>query len=140
MDGFTEEQKQMMKKVFAAQKFMTYLGVEVVDVKKGHCIMAVNHHENLTQHNGFFHGGVIGTLADNSAGAAAATTMPFGKNCLTAEYKLNLLRPADGDRLEAVANVIKSGKTLNVVESNIYVLRGDERIHCATALVTLVGI
>lgn len=33
---------------------------------------------------------------------------------LTVEYKINLLAPAVGDRIEAVGGVLKSGRTLTV--------------------------
>ncbi|MEP5700805.1 MAG: PaaI family thioesterase, partial [Sneathiella sp.] len=95
--------------------------------------------DSWSQHNGFFHGGVIGTLADNAAGAAAATLMQAGENCLTTEYKLNLLAPAKGDKIVAVSKIIKSGRSLKVAESNVYSMTGTEKKHCATALVTLVA-
>jgi len=42
---------------------------------------------------------------------------------LTAEYKINLLRPALGDRLRCRATVLKAGKTLIVAESEVYAVR-----------------
>ena len=125
--------------IFESQKFMHYLGVRITGLAEGICEMTLDYHENWSQHNGFFHGGVIGTLADNAEGAAAATLMMEGENCLTAEYKLNLLAPAKGEKMVAEARIIKSGRSLKVAESNVYSLTGSEKKLCATALVTLVA-
>ena len=65
--------------------------------------------------------------------------MMEGENCLTAEYKLNLLAPAKGEKMVAEARIIKSGRSLKVAESNVYSLTGSEKKLCATALVTLVA-
>lgn len=53
-------------------------------------------HDNVRQQHGFFHGGVVGTLADNCAGYAAFTLMPETSTVLAVEYKLNLMNPAKG--------------------------------------------
>lgn len=124
--------------LFESQKFIHHLGVEVTELSEGYCEMTLEYDERWSQQNGYFHGGVVGTLADNVAGAAAATLMEGQGNCLTSEYKINLLTPAKGERMIATGKIIKSGRSLKVAESNIYVMNGSERCHCATALVTLV--
>ena len=129
-----------LKPIIESQKFLVHLGVEITGLSVGSCEISLNYDERWSQQNGFFHGGIVGTLADNSAGLAGATTMLEGSNCLTAEYKLNLLAPANGRRLIARAQVIKSGRTLVVAESNIYSQTEAEEHHVATALVTLVAV
>lgn len=135
-----EALKNRMLPVFESQKFMHHLGVEITALEEGLCELTLAYKDEWTQHNGFFHGGVIGTLADNSAGAAAATLMADGENCLTAEYKLNLLAPAKGEKLVAVAKILKSGRSLKVAEANVYSVQGETRKHCAVALVTLIAV
>ncbi len=133
-----EKYKHLMP-IFESQKFIHHLGVEIIDLDEGYCEMALDYQESWSQQNGFFHGGIVGTMADNVAGAAAATLLKQGENCLTAEYKINLLAPAKGDRIVAVGKILKSGRSLKVAESNVYVINGSERKHCATALITLVA-
>ncbi|MEP3244735.1 MAG: PaaI family thioesterase [Sneathiella sp.] len=138
-DGLDQTLLARLLPIFESQKFMHHLGVEITALSEGACEMTLDYRDSWSQHNGFFHGGVIGTLADNAAGAAAATLMQAGENCLTTEYKLNLLAPAKGDKIVAVSKIIKSGRSLKVAESNVYSMTGTEKKHCATALVTLVA-
>lgn len=133
-----EEKYKHLMTFFDSQKFIHHLGVEISDLSEGYCEMTLDYDDRWSQQNGFFHGGVIGTLADTVAGAAAATMMAEQGNCVTSEYKINLLTPAKGERMIATGKIIKSGRSLKVVESNVYVMNGSERRHCATALVTLV--
>ncbi len=140
MSKIDQDLYDRLKPIIESQKFLSHLGVEITELSVGYGEITLNYDERWSQQNGFFHGGVVGTLADNSAGLAGTTTMPEGSNCLTAEYKLNLLAPAKGDRLIARAKVIKSGRTLVVAESNIYSQTGTEERHVATALVTLVAV
>ncbi|MCG8493670.1 MAG: PaaI family thioesterase [Sneathiellales bacterium] len=139
-DRIDSQLKQRLLPVIESQKFMHHLGVEITALQEGLCEMTLDYKEDLSQQNGFFHGGVIGTLADNAAGAAGATVMTSGENCLTAEYKLNFLSPAKGDKLVAIAKILKSGRSLKVAETNIYSVQGETRKHCAVALVTLIAV
>ena len=125
--------------VFESQKFMHHLGVRITGLKKGWCEMSLNYDEKWSGQNGVFHGGVIGTVAESVTGISAATCQERDRRCTIAEYKLNLLAPARGERIVGEAKVIKSGRTLLVAETNIYVINDQERTHCAMALVTLVS-
>ena len=66
------------------------------------------------------HAGVLATLADHCAGAAASTQLAEGEFVVTVEFKINLLRGARGERLSCRAEVLKRGSTLTVVESQVY--------------------
>lgn len=121
---------------FARQGFMKTLGVEFVSLSYGVCELAVDFDPGLTQQHGYFHAGVTATLADNAAGYAAYTTMPENSTVLTAEFKLNLLAPAKGPRLRARAEVIRPGRTLVVVQANVYSGTAGAQTHVATMLAT----
>jgi uncharacterized protein (TIGR00369 family) len=59
------------------------------------------------------------------------------RECLTAEYKINLVAPALGDRLIARAEVVKAGKSLVVATAKVYVeSMGQEKL-CAIMQQTL---
>lgn len=140
MDKINQEIYERLKPVIDSQKFMSHLGIRITELSAGKCEMVMDYDERWSQQNGFFHGGVIGTLADNAAGLAAASKITDGKNCLTVEYKLNLLAPAKGDQLIGRCHLVKSGKTLTVAESNIYSSEGGKETHVATALLTLISV
>ncbi|MGE0714639.1 MAG: PaaI family thioesterase [Alphaproteobacteria bacterium] len=122
---------------FARQGFMALLGACLDDVSPGRCRIVVPYRPELSQQHGFFHGGVIGTVADNCAGYAAFTMAPADASILTVEYKLNIVAPGRGDRLEGEGRVVRAGRRLVVCETEIFALAGDVRTLCAVSLGTL---
>ena len=54
--------------------------------------------EDVGQQDGFFHGGVIGGIAEGVMGAAAATLVAVDANVVGAEYEVDLLSPGRGVR------------------------------------------
>jgi uncharacterized protein (TIGR00369 family) len=117
------------------QGFMTHIGAEISELARGTCTLAVDRRPELLQQHGFFHGGVTAFLVDNATTIAAATSR--GQPALTAEYKLNLLSPASGERLICRARVIKPGRQVAVVAADVFcVIDGVEK-HTATALASI---
>ena len=98
------------------QGFMNLVGAELSELTRGTCTIAVDRRPELLQQHGFFHGGVTAFLVDNATTIAAATSR--GQPALTAEYKLNLLSPAVGERLICRARVIKPGRQVSVVAAD----------------------
>lgn len=123
---------------FARQPFMAMLGATIARLEPGVCELVVPFRHDLGQQHGFFHAGVVGTLADDACGYAAYSRMAATSSILTVEYKLNLLAPAQGRRLRALATVLRSGRTLTVCRADVFVGDdGDERL-CAAAQATLI--
>lgn len=132
----TEELRALFERI-TGTGFTKASGFKVRDFDKGKVTLEVAPREELTQFMGYVHAGVVTGLADHAAGAAYASTLPDGKACLTIELKINLMKPAEGDMLCAEARVISAGGTIGVVQSDVYGEKNGERVHCATALVTL---
>ena len=129
--------EQRVRDSFSRQGFMGTLKAEITQLAPGACEIQVPFAESLSQQHGFFHGGIVGTLADNAGGYAAFTLMPADASVLTVEFKVNLLAPAQGERLISRGRVARAGRTLTVCNASVYVLKdGAERL-CAEALVTL---
>lgn len=124
---------------FARQAFMAYLGVEIGHLSPGETDLVLPFRRDLMQQHGYFHGGATATIADSAAGYAALSLFPFGIGVLTAEFKINLLNPAIGDRLVARGRVIRPGRSLTVSSSDVYAIHDDRETHVATALVTLMS-
>jgi uncharacterized protein (TIGR00369 family) len=123
--------------IFAAQPMLAHLGITLGEVAAGRCALHLPRQPALTQQNGFLHAGALTTLADTACGFAAYTLMPEGANVLTAEFKLNLLRPADGDAV-ARAEVIRAGRLLSVARADIFCTGPQGERLCATMTATLV--
>ncbi len=116
---------------------MALIGAELAVVAPGRCEIRLAYKPELSQQHGFFHGGVIGMVADSAGGYAAYTLMPADSSVLTVEYKMNLLAPGDGDLLLADGHVLKAGRNLVISRSEVYVVKGGRETHCATMQQTL---
>jgi uncharacterized protein (TIGR00369 family) len=127
-----------IKSIFANQGFLRHVDVRVEDVAPGRCVLVADFRPELAQQNGYFHGGLIGTLADAAGASAASTLIEDRQYVLTAEYKVNFLAPAKAARLKAVGEVARAGRTLTVSEVRLYgvAATGEEEL-CAIAIVTL---
>ena len=117
------------------QGFMELVGAELAELTRGTCTIAVERRPQLLQQHGFFHGGVTAFLVDNATTIAAATSR--GQGALTAEYKLNLLSPAVGEKLICRARVIKPGRQVAVVAADVFSLSDGVEKHTATALASI---
>ena len=132
--------EQRVHDSFYGQPFMKLIGGELVSVKPGHCEILLKHNPELTQQHGYFHAGIIGTMADNAGGYAALTLTSPEKEVLTVEYKLNLLLPGNGEELISRGKVIKAGRTLIVCQSNVFNISKGKETLAATAIITLLPV
>lgn len=123
------------RKVLAAQPFSTLVGAELAALSPDGAEIRLPITEKLLQQYGFVHGGVLAYLADNALTYAGAMTLDGPP--LTAEMKINYLRPASGEMLIARAKALSAGKRLSVVRCEIFALEdGTERL-CAAAQGTI---
>lgn len=113
----------------AKQAFLRLIGAELTGVHRGYAEFSLPFHESLQQQHGFLHAGVITTIADVAAGYAAYTLMPPNSEVLSVEFKVNLLRPGVGERFVARGKVLKPGRTLSVVQGDVFaVAHGTEKL------------
>lgn len=131
---------QRVRASFARQRIMALIGAELAEVRPGACEIRLPFKDDLTQQDGFFHGGVVGTIADSAGGYAAFTLMPADSRVLTVEYKMNLLSPGDGELLIARGEVLKAGRTLVVSRADVAVVKDGREKLCATLLQTLMTV
>jgi len=125
---------------FARQGIMRHIGARLCAVRPGHVEIRVPYHDDLSQQHGFFHGGIVGTIADSAGGYAAFSLMAAGDGVLTVEYKINLVAPADGEELIARADVVRPGRTLTVSHASVYVTQGGKETLCGLMQQTLMRI
>ncbi len=127
----------VVRKSFAAQGLMATLGAELVLVAPGRVIVRCAYSNRVAQQHGYFHGGVIGAIADSAGGYAALSLMPENSEVVTVEYKINFLTPPKGEWLEARGEVAKAGNSLFVTRVDVQVLTADNAINCAAIQQTL---
>ena len=117
---------------------MKLIGARLSLVEPGVVEITLPYRADLLQQNGYLHAGIITTIADSACGYAACTLMPAGSNVLSVEFKLNLLRPAQGEIFVARADVIKPGRTLTVVRADVFAITGDDKVLVATMQGTMI--
>ena len=122
---------------FARQGIMATLGATLTTVGQGNCEITLPYRAALSQQHGFFHAGVVSTIADSAAGYAAFSLFPAASSVLTVEFKINLLAPADGENLRATGRVIKHGRTLTICEMQAFITKNREEKLCAHGMSTL---
>jgi uncharacterized protein (TIGR00369 family) len=125
-----------------AQALMRTLGASLVRLAPGAVEIAFAYRADLTQQNGFVHAGIVTALIDTACGLAAYTLMPADADVLSVEFKVNLLRPAAGDRFLATGRVVKPGQTLMVTQGDLWALPDDKnatkRSHIAMMQATMI--
>lgn len=128
---------EKVKENFAAQTVMDFIGAELTKVEAGLIEIELPYRKDLTQQNGFLHAGIITTIADSACGYAAFSLMPKDADVLSIEFKVNLLSPAIGDYFIAEGKVVRAGKTITVVEGNVYAVSDEKRKHVSTMIGTM---
>jgi uncharacterized protein (TIGR00369 family) len=123
---------------FSRQGVMAHLGAKLGEVSPGFCEILIDFTPQVSQQHGYFHGGIIGTIADSAGGYAGYTLMPADSSVLTVEYKLSLMSPADGQTLIARGHVIKPGNRLTFTRADIVVVKDGVEKLCATLVQTLI--
>ncbi|MBI9083581.1 MAG: PaaI family thioesterase [Desulfobacterales bacterium] len=142
MEQFKVKDPDFEKRVrdsFARQGFMDFIGAQITAVEPGYCEIQIPYRHELTQQHGYFHAGIIGTVADNVGGYAAFTLMEATSSILTVEYKINFLSPGRGELLIGRGRVIKPGKTITLCRCDVFVIDNAVERHCAAAQMTLMN-
>ena len=120
MKKLHELPREELERIFLAAPFVKNLGIRLVNMDSGICETELEVEPRHLQQNGLVHAGVQATMADHTAGAAAATLLDPDQVVLTVEFKINLLRTAKGHRLMCRSEVLKPGARIIVVESQVF--------------------
>ncbi|RDV00839.1 PaaI family thioesterase [Trinickia dinghuensis] len=118
-----------------AQPFSTLLGTELVEIGEREVTLRLPIRDELRQQQGFVHGGVTSYLADNALTFAGA--LALGPRVVTAEYKINYLRPAVRGTLLAHAELIYAGRGHAICQCRIVVVDGEKEALVALAQGTI---
>jgi uncharacterized protein (TIGR00369 family) len=69
---------------------------------------------------GTLHGGILCDIADAAMGVAYASTLAPGESFTTLELKINYLRPVWNATLRANGRVVQRGRTVGLVECDVF--------------------
>lgn len=124
------------REIVKMQPFTRWTGLEVLRVEYGfvETRMALRA-EDMVQHHGFLHGGLIAFMADNVSAYAAATTVG---DVLTAQFSVNYVSPGVGEAFVARGYVVKAGRRQVVTRADIFALQaGEEKLVAVASAVIL---
>ena len=119
---------------FNAQGLMATIGAKLALVSDGEVQIALPFSKGLSQQHGYVHAGAITAVVDTACGYAALTKAPSDCDVVTAEFKINFLRPALGDHFLAIGRVQNSGKFLTVCTGEVRAFSGTGSDHKVVAL------
>ncbi len=111
--------EQRISESFAAQGLMSTLGAELALVEEGEVHIAMPFSRALSQQHGYIHAGAITSIVDSACGYAGLTKAPQGYEVVSAEFKINFLRPALGQRFLAIGKVENAGRSLAVCTGEV---------------------
>ena len=123
----TNKMTERVTSSFESQSMMKTLRARIHKVLKGKVSIEVPLLPSMLQQQGYAHAGLAFSIGDSAAGYSALTVMPENQEVMTAEIKINLLAPADGELLRAEGKVVKNGKRLVIVTSEIYALKNRKK-------------
>jgi len=129
----------LLREIVKMQPFTRWTGLEILKAEDGEVeTRLVLRKDDMTQHHGFLHGGLVGFLADNAAAYAAATVVG---DVVTSQFSLNFLAPGLGEAFRAKAQVVKAGKRQVTVRVDVIAERDgrDKLIAVAQATILPVG-
>ena len=119
---------------FDAQGLMATLGATLAFVGDGEVHIELPFSPQLTQQHGYVHAGAITSIVDSACGYAALTKAPAECEVVTAEFKINLMRPAIGERFLAIGRVQNAGKLLTVCTGEVRAYSGAAAAYKVVAL------
>lgn len=128
---------ERVRTLFSHASFLRHVGIQLSDVGPGWAETSLDVAPHHFQADGFVHAGLQATMADHTAGLAAGTLVANDQVILTVEFKINLLRPATGERVTCRAEVLRAGKRLMFTEARVSAWRGGEQKLVATLTSTV---
>jgi uncharacterized protein (TIGR00369 family) len=110
-------------KEWAASGMIANIGGRIVDVGPGTLVLEGNltadRHSFPTSRGPIVHGGAVATLADEALATVAFTVADEGETTVTADLKVDFLRPATPGRLVARATVRHRTRRLAFTEATV---------------------
>jgi len=128
-------------KEWSARGMIANIGGHVLEAGAGRVVLAANlttdAHSFPTSRGPIVHGGAIATLADEALATVAFTLADEGQSTVTADLKVDFLRPAKPGRLVARASVRHRTRRIAFCEATIE-HEGGEIVAEARAVIAFV--
>jgi uncharacterized protein (TIGR00369 family) len=117
----------------------TTLGWTCSAVAPGRATMEMDVDERLANPMGTLHGGILCDLADAAMGVAYASELERGETFTTLELKINFMKPVWRAHLRAEGKVVRRGRTVGLVECDVFDEKGSLVARASSTCMTLRG-
>jgi uncharacterized protein (TIGR00369 family) len=115
------------------------IGFRLIAVGEGRATVELEAGKRHANPMGTLHGGILCDIADAAMGMAYASTLDDGESFTTLELKINFLKPVWNAKLTAEANVIKNGRTVGLVECDVFDEKRSRVARASSTCLTLRG-
>jgi uncharacterized protein (TIGR00369 family) len=116
-----------------------FLGWTMTAIAPGRATMEMDVDERLANPMGTLHGGVLCDLSDAAMGIAWASELERGETFTTLELKINFMKPVWRTHLRAEGKVVKRGRTVGLVECDVFDEKGSLVARASSTCMTLRG-
>jgi uncharacterized protein (TIGR00369 family) len=113
------------------------IGWTMTAIAPGSATMELDVDERLANPMGTLHGGVLCDLSDAAMGIAYATELERGESFTTLELKINFMKPVWRGHLRAEGKVVKRGRTVGLVECDVFDEKGSLVARASSTCMTL---
>lgn len=104
----------------APSRAWAWMGFHLVETGDGTATVDMTPTEDMANHSGFLHGGIISTLADSAMGRSLRTLKPGVTRAMSFDLKLNFINAAKiGETLRATGKVVHAGRRTVVTECRV---------------------
>ncbi|HLF25230.1 MAG TPA: PaaI family thioesterase [Anaerolineae bacterium] len=129
--------QQMLNGEVPLPPIAALIGFRLASIEPGQAVIEFEAGERHTNPMGTLHGGVLCDIADAAMGLAYASTLGEGESFTTLELKINFLKPIWKARLRALGAVVRSGRTIGLVECHVTDEQGQLVAQATSTCMTL---
>lgn len=115
------------------------LGFRLSHVEPGSATVEIDVNERFWNPMGTLHGGILCDIADAAMGLAYAAGLNDDESFTTIELKINYLRPFKEGHLKAIARTVHRGRTVGLMDCDVYDDRGKVIARSSSTCMTLHG-
>ncbi len=115
------------------------IGFRVTAVEPGRATVLFEAEPRHANPMGTLHGGILCDVTDAAMGMAYSALLKEGESFTTLELKINFFKPVWNDTLRAEAKMVKPGKTIGVVECDVFDAKGSLVARASSTCMTLRG-
>jgi len=104
----------------APSRAWAWLGLRLIETGEGEAVVEMTATEDMANHSGFVHGGMISALADSAMGRSLRTVKPGVARAMSFDLKLNFINAARvGETLRATGRVVHAGRRTMVADCRV---------------------